>query len=441
MINIPNNLTNQTLKQYLLQYRSIFTKRSFEIFRWLILAIISVEEIRSIKFLYDNFISKYSDKALNSFYYFLSYTNFSIKKLMICTLRIVLNLINVSQRDTTIFLSIDDTLQAKYGNKFDCYYKIFDHTNRTGSSYLKGHCFVSLVINIPLKHKGEIRYLSLPVGYKLYDKSKSKLKLASELLDTVMKLLEPYQVILLCDSWYTKGSVLNTVNYYNNLDLIGAVRKDTAIFDLPPKHNGKRGRPRLRGDKLNIHAFSYEKANKYFIPTQKVMTRLFKVPVYITVTTKDIDKFSSTRLFISTINPDEINIFKNHDIEKTKYDNTDFKQVPLGAYNIRWNIEVIFYQHKFFWSFGNYMVRNKKAIERYVNLLAISYTFVSILPFIDQRFEQYKFKSPQRIKRLIAEQISKELIFDNFVSSLESSKIYSKIQKAVNYFLEKDKVA
>ena len=73
MINIPNNSTNQTLKQYLLQYGSIFTKPSFKIFHWLILAIISIEEIRSIKFLYDNLISKYSDRALNSFYYFLSY--------------------------------------------------------------------------------------------------------------------------------------------------------------------------------------------------------------------------------------------------------------------------------------------------------------------------------------------------------------------------------
>ncbi|PRX13406.1 DDE superfamily endonuclease [Orenia metallireducens] len=441
MINIPNNSTNQTLKQYLLKYRSIFTKPSFEIFNWLILAIISIEEIRSIKFLYDNFISKYSSKVLNSFYYFLSHSSFSTEKLMRKTVDIVLNLISSSKDEITIFLSIDDTLQAKYGNKFDCYYKLFDHTSRTGSSYLNGHCFVSLVINIPLKHNEGIKYLSLPVGYKLYDKSKSKLKLASELINIAMPLLKSYQVILLCDSWYTKGSVLDTVNSYDNLDLIGAVRKDTAIFDLPPKHNGKRGRPRLRGDKLDIHAFSYEKANKYFISTRRVMTRLFKTPVYITVTAKDTDKFSSTRLFICTINPGEISIFKNHNIEKNKYDNTDFKQVPLSAYSIRWNIEVIFYQHKFFWSFGNYMVRNKKAIERYVNLLAISYTFVSVLPFIDQKFEKYKFRSPQKIKRVLAENISKELIFDSFVSSLESSKIYSKVQKAISSFLRDDKIA
>lgn len=49
MINIPNNSINKTLKQYLLQYRSIFIKPSFEIFHWLILAIISMEEISGVK--------------------------------------------------------------------------------------------------------------------------------------------------------------------------------------------------------------------------------------------------------------------------------------------------------------------------------------------------------------------------------------------------------
>jgi len=87
------------------------------------------------------------------------------------------------------------------------------------------------------------------------------------------------------------------------------------------------------------------------------------------------------------------------------------------------------------------MVRNKKAIERYVNLLAISYTFVSVLPFIDQKFEQYKFKSPQVIKRVVADKLTTELIFDSFVSSLKSGKIYSKVQKAISSFLQDDKIA
>ncbi len=441
MNSIPNKSTKQTIKNYLLQYHQIFKKRSFEIFYWLVLAILATEEIRSIKFLYDHFIKKFTDKALNSFYYFLSYVHFPIEELMKVTVSIALDLIPDDLKNTTIFLSIDDTLQPKFGKHFDCYTKMFDHTNRTGNSYLNGHCFVSLVINIPLKHQGNIKYLSLPIGYRLHAKDKSKLEAASELIEAVMLLLENHQVILLCHSWYSKGPVLNVVKAYKNLNLIGAIRCDTALFDLPPAPSGKRGRPKLKGERLDVKSFSYEKVGKYYMSTKKVMTRLFKTPVFITVTVKDIEQFSSVRLYISTINPEDIKLFNNSKPVETKYDLTKPQQQILSCYSIRWNIEVIFYQHKFFWSFGNYMVRNKEAIERYVNLLGIAYTFVMVLPFISKRYEKYQFESPQLIKRLVGEQLSKELIFDSFASTLESSKIYSPITEAINRFLDKQSAA
>ncbi|TCO67583.1 hypothetical protein EV214_1641, partial [Marinisporobacter balticus] len=74
------------------------------------------------------------------------------------------------------------------------------------------------------------------------------------------------------------------------------------------------------------------------------------------------------RAFICTINPKDLQIFKHNTVQNVKFDQTQNNQLPLCAYSLRWNIEVIFYQHKFFWSFGNYMVRNKAAIERYANL-------------------------------------------------------------------------
>jgi len=47
------------------------------------------------------------------------------------------------------------------------------------------------------------------------------------------------------------------------------------------------------------------------------------------------------------------------------------------------------------------MVRNKKAIENYINLLVISYSFAVVLPFINKPFSKYKFQSPQEIKNAI----------------------------------------
>lgn len=439
MISISQKSIKQTLNQYLNNYKCIFKKRSFDIFYWIVMAIITLEELRSVKFLYDNFIKKYTGKALNSIYYFLSYSSFGIDALMKATTKIVLSLIPKNLIEAEIFLTIDDTLQAKFGKRFDCYYKLFDHTKKTGSSYLNGHCFVSLVINIPLWHNENIKYLSLPIGYKLYSKEISKLKIASNMIHTVMPLLEKYNVILLCDSWYSKGKILDTVKHYNNLDIIAAIRIDTAIFDLPPAPTGKRGRPRKRGLKLDYRAFSYIKVDKYHIATKKVMTRLFDNPVYITVTTTDIESFSSIRMYISSKDAESLNIFSYEEFEDYRYISNRCNVSCLNAYSFRWNIEVIFYQHKFFWSFGNYMVRNKTAIERYINLIAICFTFISVLPFITTTFSNHKFESPQVIKRLVSERILKELIFDSFVSTLENTKIYSMVSKYVYRFIyEKD---
>ena len=78
--------------------------------------------------------------------------------------------------------------------------------------------------------------------------------------------------------------------------------------------------------------------------------------MYITITATDIVKFTSVRLYMSTIDPNEINSFDNISIDEAKQD----KPVEKSTYNIykmRWNIEIIFYQQKSFWSLGNYMVR------------------------------------------------------------------------------------
>lgn len=299
MVSIDQTSLIQTIKIYLNEYRKIFKKRSFAIFIILIKAILAVQELRSIKFLYDIFIKKYCTKVLNSFYYFLSYTKFSVEGLMISTVKIALTIIPESIKSSiNIFLTVDDTLQPKFGNKFDCYGKLFDHTQHNGTSYLNGHCFVLLVINIPILFNDKIKYISLPVGYKLYDKTKSKLEIAGNLIANVMPLLIEYQVIVLCDSWYTKKPLLKILKNFNNINVIGAVRSDTCLYDLRPKPTGKRGRPRKKGEKLNIKNFNYEKVDNYYIATKKVITNLFDEPVFVTVTTTDIDKFSSVRLYI-----------------------------------------------------------------------------------------------------------------------------------------------
>lgn len=66
---------------------------------------------------------------------------------------------------------------------------------------------------------------------------------------------EKRNVIILCDSWYVKSTMTALVDEYENLDLIGNARIDTAIYDLPPVPTGKRSRPPKRGSRLFYGGF------------------------------------------------------------------------------------------------------------------------------------------------------------------------------------------
>lgn len=111
---------------------------------------------------------------------------------------------------------------------------------------------VSLLISFPVFREGMIHYLSVPLGYRLWDKEKTKLALAAELVQQAMEIIGcQRQVLLLCDSWYPKAEVADLVCQFKNLELICNVRVDTVVYDLPPARTGKRGRPKKHGDRLD----------------------------------------------------------------------------------------------------------------------------------------------------------------------------------------------
>jgi hypothetical protein len=60
---------------------------------------------------------------------------------------------------------------------------------------------------------------------------------------------------------------------------------------------------------------------------------------------------------------------------------------------------------------------------------------MQVLPFVHHKYYDYKFQSPQVVKRVVSDQLTQELIFESFVKKLETHKIYSTIKKAVNTFL------
>ena len=318
----------------------------------LVLSILTLESVHSIRFLYQHFLSGITTKSLNTFYHACSYAKVDYSHFMNITAKVALRMIPDSLATQPIFLCVDDTMVAKAGTRFENVSKLFDHAAHNGSNYLNGHCFVSIMLCIPVWKNDRVSYLSLPLGYRMWQKKESKLELAASMIRQVMpEFQEKKQAIILCDSWYTKQNLGSIVDEYQNLDLIGNARIDSVMYDPAPAHTGRRGRPAKHGKRLSVEtdfAFSNEKIGDYYIGAHRVITNLFgcrEIQAYVTATEKE---HGTKRLFFSTIFPEDLQIFCAYQ-EKEPLNQTGsdrMKYIPLFLYSFQWNIETSYYEQK-----------------------------------------------------------------------------------------------
>ncbi len=119
----------------------------------LVLSILAMESAGSIRSLYRHFLSGVTNKSLNAFYYACSYAKADYSRFMNVTARMALKLIPEKLSSQPVFLCIDDTMAPKFGKKFEDVSKLFDHAAHNGSNYLNGHCFVSVMLCVPVWNK------------------------------------------------------------------------------------------------------------------------------------------------------------------------------------------------------------------------------------------------------------------------------------------------
>ena len=357
-----NNSIISILFNYFSTYFQSLGRLTRKNLTWLIIAMLTLESCYSIRRLFTNFLTKYNPVTLNCYYRLISkadLTNMPQK-----TLEKALNLI--SDTSAPIYLALDDTLIAKFGKHFEKVKLLFNHADHSGKPYINGHCFVSLTLCVKIKNE----YIAIPLGYKMWTDEKSKLEMAADFIDEIMPQLADRKVILTFDAWYAKKELINRALQHKNLEIICNVRSDTVMYELPPERTGKRGRPRKHGDKI-----------VNFKGTSKVLTNIFGDRV---VTANLCNK----RLFFSTID--------------------DF-----SGYSQRWNIEVNYYEHKIFWSLGDYRVRSKQGIENLVNLINVAHASMKILPYVEPSLEKYQGLSAQQVRFHMSELVRRNLFFDS----------------------------
>ena len=300
----------------------------------LVLSILTLESVHSIRFLYPHFLSGITTKSLNTFYHACSYAKVDYSHFMNITAKVALRMIPDSLATQPIFLCVDDTMVAKAGTRFENVSKLFDHAAHNGSNYLNGHCFVSIMLCIPVWKNNRVSYLSLPLGYRMW------------------------QLVHKAKSGFNRWWIPESGSYRQCQDWFYHVWSCSCTYR-------RRGRPAKHGKRLSVEtdfAFSNEKIGDYYIGAHRVITNLLgcrEIQAYVTATEKEpLNQTGSDRM----------------------------KYIPLFLYSFRWNIETSYYEQKTFWSLCSYMVRSCKGIEMLVNLINICYCAMKILPYQDEQF-------------------------------------------------------
>ena len=292
------------------------------------------------------------------------------------------------------FLMIDDTIVFRSSKKAPgsvIHHQRGSKTNRP--TYVRGQCWVTLALTL---YKG-FRSLGIPVLSRLARQggNSGKLVAAKTLLRVLAPLFEGLQTFLLMDSWYMRCSLISYALEYG-LQVIGQVRKDTALFHLP-KPTGKRGRPRKYGDRVTAEwitslpeirqeCFIYGKTQIVYYRSAIVLARfLGGRAVRIVWGQLENEKGGRTQqsLILST-------------------DTSLSAARVILNYGRRWSIEDLFNQLKNRWGWKDTWQQSRQVLHRWVQILSVSYTIPQLLVLLDDaKVELLASVAPWRQKQPI----------------------------------------
>lgn len=205
----------------------------------------------------------------NDYYYFLASLGCKTETLAMALLTLLVKVLPLPQR---LLLVIDDSPTKRYGPKVE---GADVHHNPTpgpaDQPYLYGHVWVT--ISLALRHP-QWGALGLPLWAMLYVRRQTmakipkcrgwhrfatKLQLAARLVEWAVPILKKAgkTVWVVIDGGYTKRPFLRRVLKLTGVTIVGRLRKDAALYDLPPKlgpgQRRGRGRPRTYGkNKLSL---------------------------------------------------------------------------------------------------------------------------------------------------------------------------------------------
>jgi len=299
---------------------------------------------------------------------FFSHARWQVEQVSAVAARLVVRLLVAT--DAAVLVAIDDTLFHRRGPKVHAASWFHDGSAIGKAKVGYGNNWVILAIVVRLGFLN--RPLALPVGFALVKKNSdnsSRLVLARRLVEALGAALPGRCIHVVADSAYA-GKALRGLS--GSVTWTTRLRSNASLYDLAPPRTGRRGRPRLKGNKLSSLA--------------ALATTMTFAPATVTRygSTTTVSTAVLRCLWYGVFGPQQVQVVFVRDRSKNGYD-IALVTTDLGAtaaqvierYAARWSIEVAIEDAKQLGGVGQARNRLERAVERtvpfglVVNTLAI----------------------------------------------------------------------
>jgi len=288
----------------------------------------------------------------------------------------------------TITLVIDDFITVRASKKAPSTELYHDHARRANRPhFLWGQMRVALGI---ICSNGK-RHAALPLLLKLMRTTgnTSKLDAARLLMRTILRQIPKYRKVrLLVDAWYMKGPLLIDL-IREKITVIGQVRRDTALYLLPPLvTERRRGRPRKYGERITFEGFkercplmeqkivAYGTEHLFQLYTLDLKVRFLKGALCRIVWCRFLNKEKWTRwhLLLST-------------------DCTMSAASIIRLYGLRWQTESMFNELKNLFGLLNAWQKTRQTLARWSALICLAYGLPRLMSLV---------MGPEKVKQLLS---------------------------------------
>jgi len=285
----------------------------------------------------------------------------------------------------TIRLVLDDSPTKRYGRKIEgAGYHHNPTPGRTNAKICFGHSWVVAVLVVTHPAFGEI---SLPIAAELYlrqkeiDKLQTKYKrtfqtktamavaMVERLVPQFKGFGKPLEIIV--DGGYAKDTVLLPLGKLDNVTTITRLRRDAAVFDMPPpRRPGQRGASKKYGERITMKTM-VEDAEEWCDVECRQYGQVVKKRMKCFVATSKLTKGKPIKVVL--IKEDE----------KTwvplMSTNAEMSAVEiLESYRVRFGIEEVFKDLKEVWGWGKQELRLLESNEAATAMNMVLYAMVEL---------------------------------------------------------------